>query len=69
MILSDLSQATPHSLSPIFNRFSRSALAKKLDVSTNYFCSVLSGYHPPSPRLENKMQTLSDQILEAEAKA
>jgi len=65
-LLSDLATKHPHHLSPVFKRFSRTSIAKKLGVTPNFLSSVMTGCNRPSTALEERMQNLANQILEAE---
>jgi len=69
MNLSELFERQPHHLTPVLNRFPRPGIAKRLGISPNFLSSILTGYNSPSPAMEKKMQTLVDQILDAEGEA
>jgi len=66
--LVDLSCKTHHPLKSVFDNYYRVKIAKYLDIHPVYLSKILNGCMLPSDDLEDRMQNLSQQIIEAENK-
>ena len=59
----DLPEIKNHAAVNILSKYSAAVLARRLEISTSYFYSIMRGENPPSPRLQIKLDKL---IREAE---
>jgi hypothetical protein len=64
--LKDLRTQTPHSLKPLFDKYTRPKIAALVGCHPQYLRDILSGKWSPSPDLENRMQQVAGEIREAE---
>jgi hypothetical protein len=64
--LADLRTQTPHSLKPIFDRYSRAKIAALVGCHPQYLRDILQGKWSPSADLESRMQQVAGEIREAE---
>ena len=58
----DLPKIKNHAAVNILSKYSAAVLARRLEISTSYFYSIMRGENPPSPSLQIKLDKLIREV-------